>query len=119
MVVQEFVDVETAKMAGRAQFGKMIEYLRKNVSTCRTILVEKTDRLYRNFKAYVVIDELDLEVHLVKEGQILSKDSRSHDKLTHGIKVLLAKNYVDNLSEETRKGMTEKARQEPSSPPTR
>ena len=28
----------------------------------------------------------------------------------HGIKVLMAKNYIDNLSEETRKGMLEKAR---------
>jgi DNA invertase Pin-like site-specific DNA recombinase len=29
----------------------------------------------------------------------------------HGIKVLMAKNYIDNLSEETRKGMLEKTRQ--------
>jgi site-specific DNA recombinase len=29
----------------------------------------------------------------------------------HGIKVLMAKNYIDNLSEETKKGMLEKARQ--------
>jgi hypothetical protein len=29
----------------------------------------------------------------------------------HGIKVLMAKNYIDNLSEETSKGMLEKARQ--------
>ena len=29
----------------------------------------------------------------------------------HAIKVLMAKNYVDNLSEETRKGMSEKAEQ--------
>ena len=29
----------------------------------------------------------------------------------HGIKVLMAKNYVDNLSEETSKGMREKAEQ--------
>jgi len=28
----------------------------------------------------------------------------------HGMKVLMAKNFIDNLSEETRKGMTEKAR---------
>lgn len=27
----------------------------------------------------------------------------------HGIRVLMAKNYIDNLSEETRKGMNEKA----------
>ncbi len=29
----------------------------------------------------------------------------------HDIKVLMAKNYIDNYSEETRKGMTEKAEQ--------
>ncbi len=29
----------------------------------------------------------------------------------HGIKVLMAKNYIDNLSEEVRKGMREKAEQ--------
>ena len=29
----------------------------------------------------------------------------------HGIKVLMAKNYIDNLSEETKKGMIEKAEQ--------
>jgi len=54
---------------------------------------------------------LDLEVHLVKENVILSASSRSHEKFIHGIKVLMAKNYVDNLSEETKKGMYEKAEQ--------
>ena len=29
----------------------------------------------------------------------------------HGIKVLMAKNFIDNLREETRKGMIEKAEQ--------
>lgn len=29
----------------------------------------------------------------------------------HGIKVLMAKNYIDNLSEETRKGMTASERE--------
>jgi DNA invertase Pin-like site-specific DNA recombinase len=109
-VVQEFVDVETAKGAGRTNFGKMIAFLRTH-SDCRRILVEKTDRLYRNLRDYVTIDELGVEVHLVKENAVLSQGSRSHEKFMHGIKVLMAKNYVDNLSEETRKGMLEKARQ--------
>ena len=61
------------------------------------ILVEKTDRLYRNFKDYVTLEELGVVVHLVKENEILSKDSRSHAKLIHGIKVLMAKNYIDNF----------------------
>jgi site-specific DNA recombinase len=109
-IVKEFIDVETAKQAGRANFGEMIRFMQKNPAV-KIILVEKTDRLYRNFKDYVTIDDLDLEIHLVKEGEVLSKDSKSHQKFIHGIKVLLAKNYIDNLSEETKKGLREKAEQ--------
>src|SRR5258708_38799630 len=107
-IVQEFVDVETAKQAGRTNFNQMLAYLAEMPSVT-VVLVEKTDRLYRNFRDYVTIDDLDLEIHLVKEGEVLSRDSRSHQKFIHGIKVLMAKNYIDNLSEETRKGMAEKA----------
>lgn len=110
-VVQEFVDVETAKQAGRQGFGEMVEFLRRRPRPCRTILVEKTDRLYRNLRDYVTLDELDLEIHFVKESFVLSDDSRSTEKFMHGIKVLMAKNYVDNLSEEASKGMLEKAAQ--------
>ena len=110
MIAEEFVEVETAKRAGRTAFGQMLEFLGTN-SDCRTILVEKTDRLYRNFRDYVELDDLGLEIHLVKENEVISKDSRSHAKFVHGIKVLLAKNYIDNLSEEVKKGMLEKAEQ--------
>src|SRR5208282_5453223 len=74
-------------------------------------LVEKTDRLYRNLKDWVTLDELDVEIHFPKEGVVLSRASRSSEKFMHGIKVLMAKNYIDNLSEEARKGMQEKAEQ--------
>jgi hypothetical protein len=77
----------------------------------RIMLVEKTDRLYRNLKDWVTIDELDVEMHFPKEGVVLSRKSRSSEKFMHGIKVLMAKNYIDNLSEETQKGMQEKAEQ--------
>src|SRR5882724_493130 len=109
-VVCEFVDVETAKKSGRQGFDEMVRFLKRSASV-RVLLVEKTDRLYRNLKDYVTMDELDLEIHFVKESVVLSKDSRSSEKFMHGIKVLMAKNYIDNLSEETRKGMLEKAEQ--------
>jgi len=108
-IAQEFVDVETAKQAGRTNFSAMISFL-EDSSDCKTILVEKTDRLYRNLKDWVLIDELGLEVHLVKENEVLSKSSSSHQMFVHGIKVLVAKNHIDNLKEETRKGMLKKAR---------
>ncbi|MCB9694504.1 MAG: recombinase family protein [Alphaproteobacteria bacterium] len=108
-IVQEFVDVETAKKAGRQAFGEMLEFFR--TSDVRLLLVEKTDRLYRNISDWVTLDALDVEIHLVKEGGVLSDDSKSHEKFIHGIKVLMAKNYIDNLSEEVSKGLTQKARQ--------
>ncbi len=110
VVARQFVDVETAKQTGRSSFGDMVAFL-KSYPDCRAVLVEKTDRLYRNLKDWVTVDDLDLEIHFVKENVILSRDSRSSEKFVHGIKVLMAKNYIDNLSEETRKGMTEKAEQ--------
>jgi site-specific DNA recombinase len=55
---------------------------------------------------------LSLSIHLVKEGVVLSQDSKSSEKFFHGIKVLMAKNYIDNLSEEARKGQQEKAEQD-------
>jgi len=109
-VAQEYVDVETAKQTGRAAFGEMVAFLKANRSV-RAMLVEKTDRLYRNLKDWVTVDELEVEIHLPKEGVVLSRDSRSSEKFMHGIKVLMAKNYIDNLSEEARKGMQEKAEQ--------
>lgn len=109
-VVKAFEDVETAKVSGRTQFSEMIKWFKRNRS-CRVLLVEKTDRLYRNFKDAVILEELDLEVHLVKEGQVISKDSKSQAKLIHGINLVLAKNYSENLREEVKKGMREKASQ--------
>src|SRR6266481_6343928 len=109
-VVREFVDVETAKKPGRTGFDEMVKFLKRS-SSVRVLLVEKTDRLYRNLKDYVTMDDLDLEIHFVKESVVLSRESRSSEKFMHGIKVLMAKNYIDNLSEETKKGMLEKAEQ--------
>src|SRR5579863_551885 len=117
-VLCEFVDVETAKTTGRKQFGEMVRFLCEH-KTCRVVLVEKTDRLYRNFRDCVTLEDLEVEIHLPKEGQIISKEAKSQAKLIHGIQVVMARNYIDNLREEVRKGMREKAEQGiyPSRPP--
>lgn len=72
--------------------------------------MEKTDRLYRNLTDYATLDELGVTIHVVKENQIILPDSKSSEQFVHGIKVLVARNYSQNLGEETIKGMTEKAR---------
>jgi len=117
-VAHEFVDVETAKAAGRKQFREMLSFISRNPA-CRVVIVEKTDRLYRNFRDCVTLEEMEVEIHLPKEGQVISKESKSQAKLMHGIQVVIARNYIENLREEVKKGMREKAEQGiyPSRPP--
>ncbi len=109
-IIREFVDVETAKNPGRKEFGEMIKFFEKHPE-CRVVLVEKTDRLYRNFRDCVTVEDLGVEIHLPKEGQVISKDSKSQAKLMHGFQLLIARNYIENLREEVKKGMKEKAAQ--------
>lgn len=109
-IVKEFVEAETAKQAGRHKVNEMLSFLKKSKSV-KTILVEKTDRLYRNFRDYATIDELKYDIVLVKENEIVNANSPAHTKLVHGLKVLLAKNFIDNLREETQKGRKKKAEQ--------
>jgi site-specific DNA recombinase len=109
-IIEKFTDIETAKNPGRQNFQEMVRFFTKN-KYCRVVLVEKTDRLYRNFRDAVTLEDLDLEIHLVKEGQIISKDAKSQAKLIHGMQLVLARNYIENLREEVKKGMREKAEQ--------
>ncbi len=117
-LIKEFIDIETAKTTGRQNFDEMVRFLKKN-HDCRTLLVEKTDRLYRNLRDAVTLEDLDIEIHLVKEGQVISKDAKSQTKLIHGMHLVLARHYIENLREEVKKGMREKAEQGifPSRPP--
>jgi site-specific DNA recombinase len=73
----------------------------------------------RNFRDCVTLEDLDVTIHLPKEGQVISKDAKSQDKFFHGIQVVMARNYIENLREEVKKGMREKAEQGvyPSRPP--
>lgn len=108
-ILKEFIDVETAKVAGRMQFNAMLAFLKKTPA-CRTLIVEKTDRLYRKLKDWVTIDDFGLDIHFPKENVIIGPESRSSEKFLHGIKVLMANNYVENLGEEASKGKREKAK---------
>jgi hypothetical protein len=77
------------------------------------VIVEKMDRLCRNLPDFVLVEslveELGLEVHLVKDGQVLRKESKSQDRLVQGMFALLARNYIQNMQEEIQKGQLVKA----------
>ncbi|KKS05075.1 MAG: Resolvase [Candidatus Curtissbacteria bacterium GW2011_GWA2_41_24] len=106
VIAKEFVDIESAKESGRKKFSEMIAYLETNKDV--GIICEKVDRLCRNFKDYVTFDDLKRTIIFVKENSIITPDSRASDKFFFGIRVLMARNYIDNLSDEIKKGLYEK-----------
>lgn len=114
VIIKEFTDAETAKQAGRSAFNEMLIFLKANPQI-KYLICEKTDRLSRNFRDIATLDDLmnthGVTIILVKENVVLSKESRSHEKFIFGIKALMSKNYIDNLSEEVKKGLLEKAEQ--------
>jgi site-specific DNA recombinase len=107
-IVREFIEIDSAKEPGRSLFDQMVQFLKRNRNV-RIVLVEKTDRLYRNLEDAATIRRLDGVLHLVKEGHIISRDAKSQDKLIHGLNLVLSCNYSDKLSEEVQKGMRQKA----------
>lgn len=106
-IVQEYKEAESAKKEGRTQFNAMLKFLEKNTDV-KNILVEKTDRLYRNISDYVKINNEKYNIHLVREGNLLNDKSTTDDKFLHGIHVLIATRFIDNLKEETQKGRRKK-----------
>ncbi len=107
-IVEFFREAMSAKTSGRKQFNLMLKYL-KSHNDVKKLLVEKTDRITRNFKDVVTLDSIDgLELHFVKEGSIISEKSKSQDKMIYGLRVVLSKQYIDNLKEEAEKGILAK-----------
>jgi site-specific DNA recombinase len=64
---------------------------------------------YRNQRDALTPEELDINVYFVKEGEWLSKDSKSQVKFIQDIRLAMARNYSEILREEVKKGMSEKA----------
>lgn len=114
-IAKSFTITESA--SGKKQreiFNAAFEYVKKN--NIKIMIVEKADRFTRNFKDSVDLwtwldEDEERQLHSVKDSLALHKNSRSQEKLNWDIRIVFAKNYVDNLSEEVRKGQKEKLAQ--------
>jgi len=82
----------------------------------KNLIVEKVDRHVRNLHDAVethdwLTKDESRKLHFVKDSIVLHKNSRSQEWLNWGMRVVLAKNYIDNLREEAMKGWAEKLAQ--------
>lgn len=111
-ILKEFTEVESAKTTKRKAYYEMLEFITKLKADSNldvAIIVEKQDRLTRNFKDYTLIEDMKVTVHFIKDGSILTPDATAQQKLNREIQVVIHKHFIDNLGQEAKKGMKEKA----------
>ncbi len=114
-ITKKFLIAESA--SGKKQrevFGEMMNYIKKN--NINILICEKVDRITRNFKEAVVVNDwleenLDRQIHFVTQNLVIHKNARSDEKFRWDIEIVLAKKYIANLSEEVKKGQKEKIAQ--------
>ena len=115
-ILRKFIVPESASgRQERKQFNEMMEFLLENPEI-KIVLAEKVDRISRNFKDAQKLDDwlnedAERQIHFVKQNLVIHKNAKSHEKFQWDIYLVLARQYSNNLSEETRKGLTEKAAQ--------
>ena len=122
-VIKVFSVAESASGSKqRKVFSEMMEYMRKN--KIPVLLCEKVDRLTRNLKEAVMVNDWLAEddsrsIHFVKQNLVIDKNAKSDEKFRWDIEIVLAKKYISNLSEEVKKGQVEKLAQGwlPTKPP--
>jgi len=100
-----------SKSMQRNVFKKALAYIEEH--DIKHLVIEKVDRHVRNLHDAVethdwLISDENKQVHFVKDSLVLHKNSRSQEWLNWGIRVVMAKNYIDNLREEAMKGWAEK-----------
>lgn len=111
-----------SKSEQRKTFKDAMQFIAEN--KIKNLVVEKVDRHVRNLHDAVethdwLLADENRKVHFVKDSLVMHKNSRSQEWLNWGIRVVMAKNYIDNLREEAMKGWAEKLAQGwlPSPPP--
>jgi len=102
-VIKEFKFSETgSEYKTRDKFNEMIEYVKKNKIT--DIVSFRVDRMTRNFRDSVLIDELrkkhDVKLHFIDDRLVLSRDSRSSDIIQWDFKVMFAKSQLERIKED-------------------
>jgi site-specific DNA recombinase len=102
-VEKEFVFTESAGHKIRKKFDEMVEYVKAN-DDIKTIIAYRVDRITRNFRDAVLIDELrlnhDKEIHFVYDRLVINRETVGRDIQDWDLQVFLAKQYLNRLKED-------------------
>ncbi len=110
-IIQEYTIVESSTKGKRPEFARMIDFIR-NQKEKTAVIVDTVDRLQRGFRETPILNDLLekdlLELHFVKEGNVLSKDSNAFQKTMWNMSVMMAQSYTDSLSDNVKRSIKHK-----------
>lgn len=116
VVAKKFAVPESARgMQERKLFNELLDYVLSHPQV-KIVICEKVDRMTRNLKDAGRLDDWlnedeERQIHFVKQSLVIHKNAKSSDKFMWDIYVAMARQYSNNLSEEAKKGLNEKANQ--------
>lgn len=112
-VVQEYAFSESAGTKIRKKFEEVLDYFRRHTDV-RTLLCMNVDRVTRNFRDAVDLDDMrvkdNLTIHFVQDGFVLSANSSGVDLFMWETKVFIAKQYINRLADDAKRSMDHKVR---------
>ena len=112
-VIETYQLVESSTKANRHKFNELISHIRESEEKI-ALIVDTIDRLQRDFRESVLLNELRLEgkieLHFVRENLIINQVSNSADILRWDMGVMFAKSYVTQLSDNVRRSLEQKLR---------
>ncbi len=110
-IVKVFTVIESSTKGERPEFMRMIDFI-KGQKEKVALIVDTVDRLQRSFKETPILNELlekdILELHFVKEGNVLTKDANSTQKLMWNMGVVMSQSYTDSLSDNVKRSVRHK-----------
>ncbi len=113
-IIKQFTAIESSTKGERPEFMRMIDFIKAQKEKI-ALVVDTVDRLQRSFKETPVLNELFekdiLELHFVKESNVLNKDSNSMQKLMWNMGVVMAQSYTDSLSDNVKRSLKQKLSQ--------
>lgn len=113
-IIQVFRIIESSTKGHRPEFERMIDFIRQQPQRV-ALIVDCVDRLQRSFTHTPILDALmredKLEIHFVREGNVLDKDATSAQKLMWNMGVVMAQSYTDSLSDNVKRSVRHKVKQ--------
>jgi site-specific DNA recombinase len=112
-IIRTFRVIESSTKGQRPEFEQMIDFIRQQPQRI-ALIVDCVDRLQRSFTHTPILDALiledKLEIHFVREGNVLDKEATSSQKLMWNMGVVMAQSYTDQLSDNVKRSVKHKIR---------